>query len=409
MNLLAQMMELLRMGGLIMFEGNIFINSFAISFRHHVNNSRVSTITKNASEIDSLLDFESFRSFVIQLKRSEIREGGTFGTNRLASESLFYGHLKALIEYAGLEYGDRYRLIFPNIEHGIGWLQRVPNNVHQPYVHCAVAQGDYRKKLICSQRSGMPFYTVGPYIHYAAQYYSDFDIEKMKSRLGRTLLVFPAHTYELSDVTYAKERFVDNIMQRLACSFDSVLVSAYWHDADDEVFSLFERAGARVVSCGLREDPLFISRLKTLITLSDAIAGNALGTHIGYCEYLNKPFYMIDDDAAVIADVGNGFRSEEERQLDEVFRAASNLYKAGGDSARRLEFYRRYWGGSDAIKTPEEVRCMIGISEDVLRLSHGRTIDFARVTGMLLDEAKGEESGEGVMRYRLLSQAMERV
>lgn len=391
-----------------MFNSNIFVKSRMLSLRHHVNNSRVLAITKKASEIDSLRDFGSFRSLVVQLKERELNEGGTFGTNRLASESLFYGHLKALVEYAGLDYSDRYRLVFPNIEHGIGWLQRVPNNVNQPFVHCAIAQGGYRKKTICSLRRGMPLYTVGPYIHYAAQYYSDSAIEEIKARLGRTLLVFPAHTYELSDVTYGKERFVDTVMQKWACSFDSVLVSAYWHDADDEVFSLFEKAGARVVSSGLREDPLFISRLKTLITLSDAVAGNALGTHIGYCDYLNKPFYMIDDDAAVIADTGNAFKSEEEGQLDEVFRIASDLYKAGGDGVRRLEFYRKYWGGSDAIKTPEEIRCMIGISEDVLRLSHGAVAEFVQSTGALLEEASREESHEGIMRYRLLSQAMER-
>ena len=364
-----------------MFDGNIFLKSHMLSLRHHVNNKRVLTITKKASEIDSLRDFDSFRSLVVQLKERELNEGGTFGTNRLASESLFYGHLKALVEYAGLDYSDRYRLVFPNIEHGIGWLQRVPNNVNQPFVHCAIAQGGYRKKAICSLRRGMPLYTVGPYIHYAAQYYSDSAIEEIKTRLGRTLLVFPAHTYELSDVTYGKERFVDTVMQKWACSFDSVLISAYWHDADDEVFSLFE---------------------------SDAVAGNALGTHIGYCEYLKKPFYMIDSDAAVIADTGNAFKSEEERQLDEVFRIASDLYKAGGNGARRLEFYRRYWGGSDAIKTPEEIRCMIGISEDVLRLSRGAVAEFVQVTGALLEEARREVSHEGIMRYRLLSQAMER-
>jgi len=391
-----------------MFDSNIFVKSHVLSLRHYVNNSRVLTITKKASEIDSLRDFDSFRSLVVQLKGHELNEGGTFGTNRLASESLFYGHLKALVEYAGLDYSDRYRLVFPNIEHGIGWLQRVPNNVNQPFVHCAIAQGGYRKKAICSLRRGMPLYTVGPYVHYAPQYYTDSVIEEIKAFLGRTLLIFPAHTYELSDVTYGKERFVDTVMQRWATSFDSVLVSAYWHDADDEVFSLFEKAGARVVSSGLREDPLFISRLKTLITLSDAVAGNALGTHIGYCEYLNKPFYMIDGDAAVIADTGNAFKSEEERQLDEVFRTASDLYKADGDSALRLKFYRRYWGGSDAIKSPEEIRCMIGISEDVLRMSHGVVAEFARVTRSLLEEAGREESDEGIMRYRLLSQALER-
>lgn len=389
-----------------MFDGNIYIKDLVTATRHYKENLHVLKLTKEASSIDSLRDFESFRSLVIKIKESELKSGGTFGTNRLASESCFYGHLKALIEYAGFDYQDRFRLIFPNIEHGIGWLQRIPNNVSRPYVHCAIAQGGYRKKAICARRPGMPFYSVGPYVHYAEQYYSSTEIKRLKRQLGKTLLIFPAHTYELSNVSYAKEQFVENVMQKWAASFDSVLISAYWHDVDDSVFTMFMNAGAHVVSSGLREDPYFISRLKTLITLSDAVAGNALGTHIGYCECLNKPFYMIDDDAAVVADAGNAFKTDEEMQLDEVFDAACRLYKADGDKGLQTEFYRKYWGGTEAIKTPEEIRCMIMISEEVLKRSQGSTSKFQSIVNSLMIESERGNSNEDKMRFRLLSDAL---
>ena len=389
-----------------MFDRNVFAQNAATTFVHLADNRRVRGLLGQVLEIDSVGDFSTFREFVSMLKRDILASGRPFGRNLVASESLFYGHLKALIEYAGHSYKESQRLLLPNIEHGIAWLQKIPNNVIQPYVHCAVSQGAYRKELIHSARTWMPHYVVGPYIHYARPYYSSEREAELKREMGKALLVFPAHTYELSTVEYAKARFVDDIMGDLARDFDTVMVSAYWHDADDDVFRLFEGAGAHVVSAGMREDPQFISRLKTIINLSDAVAGNAIGTHIGYAMCLGKPFYMLGARKADIRDAGNSYESAEQGRLDEITIRVGHAFSSEGSTEERNAIFNTYWGGRESIKTPKEVDCILGISEEVLARSHGRTDRFASAIQSIFDESLRGTSGDDVVRVSLLSEAL---
>ena len=85
-------------------------------------------------------------------------------------------------------------------------------------------------------------------------------------------------------------------MNVLAKQYDTVMVSVYWNDVESKLYGMFEKCGAILVSSGFRGDKAFISRLKTLISLSDCVCGNAFGTHIGYAMYLNKPFIYINND-----------------------------------------------------------------------------------------------------------------
>ena len=41
-----------------------------------------------------------------------------------------------------------------------------------------------------------------------------------------------------------------------------------------------------------REDCLFLSRLRSLISISDLTMSNSVGTHVGYCVYMGKPHYV---------------------------------------------------------------------------------------------------------------------
>lgn len=389
-----------------MFDFNIYVQNEAFSIRNFARNKRVESILDEASSIDPIEDFPAFREFVVKLKRDVIKEGAPLGFGRIASESLFYGHLKSLVNYSGESFDNGLRLLLPNIEHGIAWVQRVPANVLQPYVHCTVSQGAYRTDAIHAARPWLPHYKVGPYIHYAEPFYSQQAMQSLKKKFGRTLLVFPAHTYELSHVDIAKELFVDSIFDKFASDFDTIVVSAYWHDADDELFRYFENRGAKVVSSGMRDDCNFIRRLKTIISLSDKAIGNALGTNIGYCEYLGVPFEMFKADSTNIDDVGNAYTNEETAELA---RATNDVTKACSQPGDRTEFsriYKSYWGGSESIKTQEEIRCILDISREVLDLSKGFTAKFPWAVSYVLDHARSENSHDCAMKQRLLEDAL---
>lgn len=364
-------------------ERNIYAQSATMNLVRRPANGKTRLAVESLANVDPIVDFESFKNGIVSLKREFIQPGKMFGLSGVASESLLYGHLRALVEYSGRTYDESQRLVLPNIEHGIGWLQRVPANVKQPYVHCAVSQGSYRSESIRGARSWLPHYVVGPYIHYAPLCYGDAQIAALKKRWGKTLLVFPAHTYELSEMSFGKERFVESVMDAYGSDFDTILVSAYWHDADDSLFKLFQQKGATVVSSGMREDSRFISRLKTLIMLSDAVVGNAIGTHIGYCMCLDKPFAFIESADAKINDIGNAFKTEEERELMIVQNQFEDAFSSFSDKEEKKsiqeELYKTYWGGRDAIKTPEEVGRMLDISQEVLDRSKGFVRKFPKV------------------------------
>lgn len=389
-----------------MFDFNIYVQNGVSSIRNYARNRKVESIIDAATSIDSIVDFSAFREYVIKLKRDVIKEGAPFGLGKIASESLFYGHLKSLVNYAGESYDSGSRLLLPNIEHGIAWVQRVPANVLQPYVHCTVSQGAYRTEAIHAARSWLPHYKVGPYIHYAEPIYSHQTMLSLKKELGRTLLVFPAHTYELSHVDFAKESFVDSVFDKYAGDFDTIMVSAYWHDADDDLFEQFEKRGAKVVSSGMRGDFDFIRRLKTIISLSDKAIGNALGTNIGYCECLGVPFEMFYAESTSIDDVGNSYANEETAELARATSAVTRACSHTGDRTEFSRIYKSYWGGGESIKTQEEIHCILDISREVLDLSKGFTAKFPKAVSYVLDQARSGKGRDCAMKQMLLEDAL---
>ncbi|MDM8274171.1 hypothetical protein [Enorma phocaeensis] len=388
-----------------MFKFNIYVQNNVSSLRNYDRNRKVSSILEAAASVDPIVNFGAFRDYVIKLKRDVLKEGIPFGLSGMATESLFYGHLKALIEYAGECFNDSSKLLLPHIEHGIAWLPRVPANVLQPYVHCTVSQGAYRAEAIHAARPWLPHYAVGPYIHYAEPIYDAEQMQSMKREFGRTLLVFPAHTYELSQVRFSRESFVNLVFDKYASEFDTIMVSAYWHDADDSLFELFERKGAKVVSSGMREDPEFIKRLKTVICLSDKAVGNALGTNIGYCACLGVPFEMIDADLTDINDVGNSYGSEEALELARKTQDVTKACFQGMDSAVFMDVYNTYWGGAESIKSREEIRCILDISREVLDVSRGFTKRFPKAVSYVYEQACIGKSSNSSMKRRLLDNA----
>lgn len=389
-----------------MLNFNIYARAGISSAINAKNNRKVADIVKTASEVDCLTDFDSFRNFIKNCKRDVLSSGVPFGTKGIATEPLFYGHNNALLAYAGEPSTPSSRLLLPYIEHGIAWLQKVPGNAMQSYVHCTVSQGAYRFRALREARPWMPHYVIGPYVYYAKPYYSAKKEAELRRQMGRTLLVFPAHTYENSSLEYGKKQFVESIMERFADEFDTIMVSAYWHDVDDEVFQFFEDVGAVVVSAGLREDPCFISRLRTMIELSDVVVGNALGTHIGYALCLGKPFIMTDDSRVSINDDGDDYHQNEIDSLDKVRAWARTVFAPGAPRDPQDIFFEKYWGGRKAIKSPEEIRCLLGISRDVLDLSRGFVDRFPSAVHSIFREACSGGGTDSAMREHLLREAL---
>lgn len=267
-------------------EKNYFVNDIVRRTVFKKQNDMVLAVTDKMAQIDSIESFDEFKDAVAQIKYFN---GTIFSVKRAFGESLHYGHLQALKEYAGFNEDDfKY---FPVLEHGVNFWE------HTEIVPLPrVCQGTYLIEKWRKRHPYVPIYSIGPYITYAKEYYDKSRFCELKARLKKTVLIFPAHTFEMDSQEYDMKKFVDETMNRFSSDYDTVMISAYWADLRYELYDLFAKAGAKIVSAGFRGDPNFISRLKTMILLSDYIVGNDLGTFVGYGKMLGKPVSLIHTD-----------------------------------------------------------------------------------------------------------------
>ena len=197
----------------------------------------------------------------------------------------FYGAGRAMREYAGVSLP-----IKACIEHGLYLGNYInPLECDDSGLPAVITFGPVREGHI-HDGSDIPVLTVGPYIAYAKDYLDSAEMLRAKQMLGRTLLAFPSHSIDYVEKKFDTASYIEHLKKRAENEeMDTVLVSLYFSDILSGAADLYEQAGFVVVTCGYREDSFFLSRLKTLITLSDATSSNSMGTHIGYCVYMGKP------------------------------------------------------------------------------------------------------------------------
>lgn len=385
--------------------GNIFLLDFATRAYFCKKNTQTIKALRPIFEIDPILDFEHFKN-AVEMFKARKKQDEWLGINEIGGDSPLYGHLYSLCKYANVKQSKNTRLLLPSIEHGITWLDEINPETLLPYIHCVISQGSYRHNSI-RKSSAIPHYVIGPYIHYAQSCYSEQKLKEMKRKWGKTLLVFPAHTYELGKTSYSREKYVDGLLNKARNDFDTIVISAYWNDVNDPTISLFKSEGAIIVSSGLREDHNFLSRLKSLILLADATTSNTLGTNIGYSLYLEKPFLFFDAETDVrFSDLS----CTEEKQyktsskLESVYREGKKIFSTlnpqDPELALQKHFYEKYWGGKLLIKSPEEIKTIILLSRQVIETTHGNVREFQNAYKKILSKT------DNAIAYNLLSCAL---
>lgn len=226
--------------------------------------------------VDDIIDWKSTLGFRFSCSRGVYRGncfyGAAYWMQRYANSS---ASIKACVEH-GLYFGN-----YVN--------QAELDNSGMP---CLITFGPSRIKHI-TEVSNVPAISVGPYIAYAEDYLSGEDTKQLKEKLGKVLLVFPSHSIDRVKVSFETNDLIDEI-NRVSCKnkIQRVLVCLYYRDILNGNYAQYEKAGFTVVTAGYREDCLFLSRLRSLISISDLTMSNSVGTHVGYCVYMGKPHYV---------------------------------------------------------------------------------------------------------------------
>ena len=277
--------------------------------------------------------------------------------NDKVTDNNYYGISNALKEYMHYK-GD----LDAYIEHGVFLGSVIPKNERLWNISRIITFSENRKKFLLQGGIGLPIIKIGPYIHYAKDFLNEEELKHTKAKIGKTLLVFPSHSIKNVTADYDIQEFITFINSKRN-DFDTVLVSLYWLDAlNEEIVSLYRNSNCVIVTAGNRFDVCFLSRLKSLIKLADMTISNAVGTHIGYCIYLNRPHYIFSQSVNYIANstmeekrIKNVRNQNQEietemEETQEIENAFSEYRLEIKDSQR--EVVEKYWGISD-IKSTE--------------------------------------------------------
>lgn len=248
------------------------------------------------------------------------------------------------------------------VEHGYFWGEYASTQEQQTFAKQILTFGEVRKKHIEAKIKDKTVIPIGPYIHYASDFYDKEKTAQLKDKLGRVLLVFFSHAATGCSVNFDEDYLISKI-EEVKSGFDTVIISLFWSDINPEWVAKLEKHHYIVFSSGHRYDPYFMSRQKTVISLADATMSNNIGTHIAYCTYMGKPHWIVKQEITYSSKdgAGNGnleaitkIKSDnqsaaEKNELMDTFSSYSETL-----SDEQVAVASKYFG-FDYVKSPEEM------------------------------------------------------
>ena len=208
--------------------------------------------------------------------------------NEYYRDNLYYGisfHLKNYAGYNGY--------IKAYIEHGMFFGFFLPTDEKHIFSETVICMGSRRQEQLKNIIQSKVI-SIGPFIHYADGYLEKDEFNILKNKLGRVLLLFPSHSIKNKSLENNVDLFIDQCSS-LFENYDTIMVCLYWSDIK-KFASFYHDKKIKVASAGNLNDSNFLSRLKTIIKLSDYVVSDTVGTHVGYCVYLNKVVWLIQNN-----------------------------------------------------------------------------------------------------------------
>lgn len=260
---------------------------------------------------------------------------------------LSYGNYRAISKITG----HRFNFLRDYLEHGLNFGQTAESvfgmgYLDRPFIRNIYTLSDVRKQAIeqaCLKRGlkKRKIFAVGPYIKAINNFHNASALEEIKRMYGKILLVYPVHSTRSHTIDYDLDAFMAKI-EEIRSHFQNVFVCMYWQDIYNypQYINYYSKHGFIIVSNGHSSDPMFLSRQKDLIMLSDMMITNSVGTHIGYSICLDKPVYMVGSpfDKEGKPQFVDGFIEESQMFFDAFKKFNFNIT----DHQRKL--VETYWG-----------------------------------------------------------------
>lgn len=266
------------------------------------------------------------------------------------------------------------KIWYPSIEHGLILYPKVWTDVLETCRAGVVTFGEFRKKIL-KRELDIPVYTVGPYIQYASDYYDEEKRKAYKNKLGKNLLVFLSHSTDKAEVSFEEAKYMEEVLS-LRNQFDTINICAFWWNINDSFVDRWRAEGCNIVSAGYREDPLFLSRLKEIILASDMVLGDDVGTNIGYCLSLNKPFRLLELKTKV--NTNESTEKEQAERLEHKERIRTAFLTDDYFNPQQKEVFEYYWGGG-IFRSERERECIAEINKKITKECKGNVSCFGKL------------------------------
>jgi len=286
-------------------------------------------------------------------------------TSEIHSANDFYGNATILKRYVGFPLDYK---IKASIEHGV-YLNEYTWDVDLYAELPAIFTPSPYRLNILKKKTKKAIFMIGPILAYAPHLLDEDSLRNEKQRLGKNLLVFPAHSTHHVNVNYDIKNFCD-VIKEIGKDFNSIRICLYWKDilqGHAEEYAKYAKFDFEFVTAGHIFDPLFLSRLKSIIELSTITMSNQLGTHIGYCILLKKPHYLYEcpmEYSASSEDIIERDGGIIGHDLLKTFQVFSDLrYDI---TSEQKELVEKYWGLSE-IKSVEEMQMIFQATEDMFK------------------------------------------
>lgn len=372
--------------------GAVASNTYAAAMLYKVlasaENAPIISLVREITGLDTIADPYS----LLEIKQRFERGVVSHSKDKNFNNTMIYGYWRSLFP----DVDDSNIPDLPAIEHGLILADDVFEEIVLTGRCTAVTFGGYRQGVI-REKAHIPAFSVGPYIQYAKPFYSLEQFRAVKEGLGKTLLVFPGHSTDRSEVTRNVERQIREI-DASAAGFDSVLISTFWWDLDDPILNVFEAHGYKVVCAGFRDDPSFISRQRTIIELSDAVLSDGIGTHVGFSRTFDKPIAFFSNKSSRNPDAwAASRRSSIAFAENEIARALKGLDERVAD-----DIFDKYWG-LGIRRSSEELKVIQELSREITERSKGFRADAIAAAEDIRREALADNDG---LKCSLLADAL---
>ena len=371
---------------------NVLVYDFLYRIGFCIHNVLNNFYSKKYLKVDPIKNYQDFVDVVEEIKKKRFVLGKRF----LGCECLYYGHYDMLVEYS--HYKPKYRTIGMGIVHGVDFSE-APLSLGRMYnTFMFFSQGN-KSKVKNTERFSLQL-DIGPFIHYANKIYSEDEEKVLKKKYGRTVLIYPTHTYEKSEIDGRELDRYREMIRHYSEVFDTILFCVYWHDVLDDTFQeISSIPKVKLVSCGLRSDKKFLSRTKTLISLADLIVGTHVGTYLGYAMYMKKEieYYELEEsiqEYGVMTD-------------DEVLTEIKNkdlIKKVLLEKSDTTDIYNDFWGGETKLCTEEEIAAAFELRDEVISSSMGFVIRFNRIIQTLKEKYKNSTDPRSQFKYKYLEE-----